>query len=124
MSAPEFSLQADEFGDILTNTRTVEIITTRVDDLKSNLYKRKQGVELITCPVHGEHMVLRKKSGATGLLDAYFLACPHWEPNDRGCRLRTPGSSLKWCCFIEPYRAKSCWGSFRQRKSCRLQGSF
>jgi len=85
VSAPEFSLQADEFGEILTDTGTVEIITTRVDDLRSDLYKRKQGVELVTCPVHGEHMVLRKKSGATGLLDAYFLACPHWEPNDRGC---------------------------------------
>lgn len=86
VSAPEFSLKADEFGDILTDAGTVEIITTRVDDLRSDLSRRKQGVELVTCPVHGEHMVLRKKTDATGLLDAYFLACPHWLPNGgQGC---------------------------------------
>lgn len=85
VSAPEFSLKADEFGEILTDTGTVDIITTRVDDLRSDLSRRKQGVELVTCPVHGEHMVLRKKAGATGLLDAYFLACPHWQPNGQGC---------------------------------------
>jgi hypothetical protein len=85
VSAPEFSLKADEFGEILTDTGTVEIITTRVDDLRSDLSRRKQGVELVTCPVHGEHMVLRKKAGATGLLDTYFLACPHWQPNGQGC---------------------------------------
>lgn len=85
LSAPEFSLKADEFGGILTDTGTVEIITTRVDDLRSDLSKRKQGVELVTCPVHGEHMVLRKKGVATGLLDTYFLACPHWLPNGKGC---------------------------------------
>lgn len=84
-SAPEFSLTAEQFGTILEDTGTSEIITTRVDDLRSDLASKKQGVELATCPVHGENMVLRKKSHAIGLLDAYFLACPHWKPNDQGC---------------------------------------
>jgi hypothetical protein len=84
-SAPEFSLKADEFGEIISDSGTVEIITTRVDDLTSDLSKRKQGVELVTCPVHGEHMVLRKKGKPTGLLDTYFLACPHWQPTGKGC---------------------------------------
>jgi hypothetical protein len=30
-------------------------------------------------------MVLRRKQNPTGLLDAYFLACPHWKPNNQGC---------------------------------------
>lgn len=84
-SAPEFSLKADEFGEIISDSGTIEIITTRVDDLRSDLSKRKQGVELVTCPVHGEHMVLRKKGKPTGLLDTYFLACPHWQPTGKGC---------------------------------------
>lgn len=84
-SAPEFSLNADEFGHIVSDSGTAEIITTRVDDLRSDLSKRKQGVELVTCPVHGEHMVLRKKSQPMGLLDTYFLACPHWQPSGQGC---------------------------------------
>lgn len=84
-SAPEFSLTAEEFGEIVTNPGTEQIIVSRVDDLRSDLARRRQGVELATCPVHGEHMVLRKKSNPAGLLDAYFLACPYWQPNDAGC---------------------------------------
>lgn len=84
-SAPEFSVTAEEFGIILEDPGTSQIVTTRVNDLRSDLAARKRGVELATCPVHGEHMVLRKKSNPSGLLDAYFLACPHWQPNGQGC---------------------------------------
>ena len=84
-SAPEFTLTAAEFGDILSDVGTQEIITARVQDLQSDLSRRKQGVELVTCPVHGEHMVLRKKGNPSGLLDMYFLACPRWLPNSQGC---------------------------------------
>lgn len=84
-SAPEFSVTAEEFGVILEDPGTAKIITSRVNDLRSDLASKKQGVELATCPVHGQNMVLRKKSNPTGLLDAYFLACPHWQPNGQGC---------------------------------------
>jgi hypothetical protein len=84
-TAPEFSMTAEEFGIILTDRGTEKIIDTRLSDLKSDLSNGKRGVELATCPVHGEHMVLRRKQNATGLLDAYFLACPYWQPNNAGC---------------------------------------
>ena len=84
-SAPEFTLTSEEFGEILTNPETQQIITTRVQDLQSDLSKQGQGVELVSCPIHGEHMVLRKKANPTGLLDMYFLACPRWQPNNKGC---------------------------------------
>lgn len=84
-SAPEFGVTAEEFGIILEDPGTEKIITSRVNDLRSDLASKKQGVELATCPVHGEHMVLRKKSNPSGLLDMYFLACPHWQPNGQGC---------------------------------------
>ena len=84
-SAPEFSVTAEEFGVLLEDPRTAQIVATRVNDLRSDLTARSQGVELATCPVHGEHMVLRKKGNPSGLLDAYFLACPHWQPNNQGC---------------------------------------
>lgn len=84
-SAPEFSVTAEEFGVILEDPGTSQIITSRVNDLHSDLDARKQGVELATCPVHGENMVLRKKSNPSGLLDMYFLACPHWRPSGDGC---------------------------------------
>lgn len=84
-SAPEFSVTAEEFGVILEDPGTTKIITSRVNDLRSDLATRKQGVELVTCPMHGQNMVLRKKSNPSGLLDTYFLACPHWRPNGEGC---------------------------------------
>lgn len=84
-SAPEFGVTAEEFGIILSDPGTERIITDRVNDLRSDLNNRKQGVELATCPVHGENMVLRKKNNPTGLLDTYFLACPHWLPGNQGC---------------------------------------
>jgi hypothetical protein len=30
-------------------------------------------------------MVLKKKNKPVGLLDAYYLACPHFKPDDAGC---------------------------------------
>jgi hypothetical protein len=84
-SAPEFSVTAEEFGVILEDPGTSQIVISRVNDLRSDLAARKRGVELATCPVHGENMVLRKKSNPSGLLDTYFLACPHWQANSQGC---------------------------------------
>lgn len=84
-TAPEFSMTAEEFGIILTDKGTEKIIDTRLNDLKSDLTSGHRGVELATCPVHGENMVLRKKNHPTGLLNAYFLACPYWLPDNAGC---------------------------------------
>lgn len=84
-TAPEFSMTAEEFGIILTDKGTETIIDTRLSDLKSDLSSGHRGVELATCPVHGENMVLRQKQNAIGLLDAYFLACLYWQPNNAGC---------------------------------------
>lgn len=84
-TAPEFSMTAEEFGIVLTDKDNEKIIDTRLNDLKSDLNSGHRGVELATCPVHGENMVLRRKQNAEGLLDAYFLACPYWQPNNAGC---------------------------------------
>lgn len=82
---PEFSLTAEEFGIILTDPGTGKIIEERMADLRTDLNRSHRGVELATCPVHGENMVLRHKDGAVGLMDSYFLACPHWLPRNQGC---------------------------------------
>lgn len=84
-TAPEFSVTADEFGIILTDAGTEKLIDTRLSDLKSDLNSGSRGVELATCPVHGENMLLRQKKNSAGLLDSYFLACPYWKPNNTGC---------------------------------------
>jgi hypothetical protein len=85
LSEPEFELSAQDLGVFIEDPGCSAIILERVADLNSDLARRKAGVELATCPVHGEHMVLRMKARPNGLLDTFFLACPHWKPNDEGC---------------------------------------
>ena len=84
-SEPEFSVTADEFGIILTDPGTSKVIGERMADLRADLNKSHSGVELSTCPIHGENMVLKHKDNAVGLMDSYFLACPHWLPQNKGC---------------------------------------
>lgn len=84
-SEPEFSVTADEFGIILTDPGTSKLIEERMADLRADLNKSHRGVELSTCPIHGENMVLKHKDNAVGLMDSYFLACPHWLPHNKGC---------------------------------------
>lgn len=83
---PEFQTSNEDFSTILGIPDIQQTIIERVDDLASDLGARKTGVEVASCPVHGEALVLKKKTrGATGLLDMYHLRCPYWLPNDQGC---------------------------------------
>lgn len=84
-SAPEFSLSAQDFNIILQDHSTSESIIERMDDLQSDLQNKKQGIDIVCCPIHAEPMVLQKKKNGVGLLDQYYLRCPHWAPNVQGC---------------------------------------
>lgn len=85
-SAPELQMTSDDFGVVFSGQDSQQNIIVRMNDLRSDLTAHKKGVELVTCPVHGENLVLHKKKGhVTGLLDMYFLACPRRLPNDQGC---------------------------------------
>jgi len=85
VSSPELQISANEFGDILSHSATTKIISTRLEDLRSDLDGHAKGVQMVACPVHGENMVLRKKQNPSGLLDQFFLACPRWLPGNQGC---------------------------------------
>ncbi len=84
-SQPEFSIGATDFNIIVSDPGVQNIVDTRLQDLQSDLGRKRQGVELATCPEHGEHMVLRRGTEPSGLLDTYFLACPRWLSHNRGC---------------------------------------
>lgn len=84
-SAPEFKLSSQDFSVILNDDSTAKLITERIDDLQSDLSKNKQGIDIVCCPIHAEPMILQKKRDAVGLLDQYYLKCPHWSPNGQGC---------------------------------------
>jgi len=84
-STRELKMTKEEFGVILEDPVQRQILKMRMDDLRTDLAYRKQSIELVTCPIHGEHMVLKKKTDAKDLLDMFFLACPHWKQNGQGC---------------------------------------
>lgn len=84
-SAPEFSLSSEDFSIILQDDDTAKIITERIDDLKSDLDNSKKGIDIVCCPIHAEPMILQKKRDGIGLLDQYYLKCPHWTPSGEGC---------------------------------------
>lgn len=93
-SLPEFQTTSGEFEQILAVPDVQSTVEERVDDLAADLRRRGQGVEIASCPVHGEALVLKKKGRPAGLLDMYFLACPYWLPRDDGCpfveKLKSP----------------------------------
>ena len=93
-SLPEFQTSAREFEQILSVPDVQSTVEERVDDLAADLRRRGEGVEIASCPVHGEALVLKKKGRPTGLLDMYFLACPYWLPREEGCpfveKLKSP----------------------------------
>lgn len=85
-SLPEFETSADDFATIISMPDVQRIVTERMNDLDADLRRRKSGVEIATCPIHGEALRLRKKTfNSGGLMDTYFLGCPYWEPNNQGC---------------------------------------
>ena len=69
----------------MQGTAKIHSWTADMDDLQSDLRNKKQGVNIVCCPMHAEPMVLQKKKNGIGLLDQYYLRCPHWAPNDQGC---------------------------------------
>lgn len=84
-SSPELKMTKAEFGVILEDPVQRQILKMRMDDLRTDLAFRKKSIELVTCPIHGEHLVLKKKKDAKDLLDMFFLACPHWKEYEKGC---------------------------------------
>jgi ssDNA-binding Zn-finger/Zn-ribbon topoisomerase 1 len=95
VSSPELRISSGELYGILSHTGAARVVDTRLRDLQSDLAAAGKGVQVASCPVHGEPMVLReKKNNPQGLMDAFFLSCPRWLPNGNGCpyieKLKSP----------------------------------
>ena len=82
---PEAEVSNEELTTLVTLPGPSKIITERMDDVISDQKSQKRGTNDYRCPVHGELLILRRKKNALGLLDQYFLGCPHWQPNNTGC---------------------------------------
>jgi len=81
----EAKISNDELTTLVTLPEPANILIERMDDVIADQRNQRRGTNDYRCPVHGEELKLRRKKKATGLLDQYFLGCPHWKPNESGC---------------------------------------
>ena len=79
VSSPEHSITTEELDIFIDLPETALDIHTRVQDLISDKRSKKESVNIVCCPTHGEPMLLSKKINVTGgFLDTYHLKCPHY----------------------------------------------
>lgn len=83
---PEFDLTPTELGSHIQSPQRAARLRQALDDIRSQQRKNHIGIESYRCPIHGERLMLKRKRELTGdILDEYFLGCPRWLPDDRGC---------------------------------------
>ena len=92
---PEFQISSPQLTRATLNPDKARRIRQALDSVKDSHDKKRMGIATYRCPIHGESLRLRRKNQATSeVLDAYFLGCPRWLPNDAGCnflvKLKSP----------------------------------
>lgn len=76
----EFKITNQQLGNIMLLPGVADDIERRMSKIKNNT------TNIYLCPIHSEPMVLReKRNNVQGLLDQYFLGCPRWKPEIKGC---------------------------------------
>lgn len=93
---PEFQVTASELSRRVLDPARQQRLRQALDGIRQQNRQSDSGVAHYRCPVHGESLRLqRKHASSDGLLDEYFLGCPQWLPEQRGCnfliKLKSPG---------------------------------
>lgn len=93
---PEFQVTANELSRRILDPGRQQRLREALEGIREQNRNSQIGIAHYRCPVHGESLRLqRKKVTAEGLLDEYFLGCPRWLPEQRGCnfliKLKSPG---------------------------------
>ena len=94
LKRPEFELTREELGEIITGGGAHKV-EQAMRDIKQQHRNPGRRSREYRCPIHGERLVLREgRNVNAGLLDQFFLGCPRWLPQDRGCnflvKLKSP----------------------------------
>lgn len=83
---PEFDLESKQLTEIVLTPSRSARVRSALDSIRDDHRKRRIGIKTYRCPFHGESLVLKRKhSSSNGFFDEYFLGCPRWLPNKRGC---------------------------------------
>lgn len=84
VSHREFAMSPQDLAEA-TLKMAPQRVREAMQDLVSQARGSRTGVERYRCPIHKERLLPRKKGDATTLLDEFFLGCPRWLPDQRGC---------------------------------------
>ena len=86
LNRAEFKVKSAELTRKTLDPKRAKRVRDALDSIRAEHHKRRLGVAIYRCPIHGESLRLqRKKQTSSGLLDEYFLGCPRWLPNNAGC---------------------------------------
>jgi hypothetical protein len=87
MKRAEFDLGAANLSAIVLKQHP-DRVRTAMRDVIANGRRTQAGVDGYRCPVHKERLVLHEKKSSNGLLDQFFLGCPRYDPDKRGCNYK------------------------------------
>ena len=86
LNRPEFGIESATLTREAINPVKARRIRQALDSIRGAQQSKKVGIVTYRCPIHGESLRLQRKNQASDqLLDAYFLGCPRWLPNNAGC---------------------------------------
>lgn len=93
---PEFQVTANELARRVLDPARQQKLREALEGIRSKNKVSDIGIAHYRCPVHGESLRLQRKNATSdGMLDEYFLGCPQWLPEQRGCnfiiKLKSPG---------------------------------
>ncbi|MBV5299386.1 MAG: hypothetical protein JZU64_14955 [Rhodoferax sp.] len=70
----------------VVNPTKVRRIRQALDRVRLAQQFKRMGIATYRCPIHGESLRLRRKNQSSDqILDEYFLGCPRWLPENKGC---------------------------------------
>jgi hypothetical protein len=100
---PEFEVSSQQLSRVLMLPGVDGQVRRRLKGIAGEQNDR------YVCPVHHEPLEFRPSQGADGkgLLEAFHLRCPRWQPGDRGCSyVQTITSPAQIASVLEAYQGR------------------
>lgn len=86
LNRSDFQIKSAELTRKTLDPKRANRVRQALDSIRVEHRKRRLGISIYRCPIHGESLRLQRKGKTNnGLLDEYFLGCPRWQPDNQGC---------------------------------------
>ncbi len=86
LNRTEFEIDSATLTREVVNPTKARRIRQALDSVRGSQQSKRMGIATYRCPIHGESLRLRRKNQSSDqILDEYFLGCPRWLPENKGC---------------------------------------